>query len=231
MIHLVGPQQRHIYRDYLESMFELRYATFIVERGWDLPNDGRTEIDQFDHDDAIYALSIDINANRPKVDGCFRYIDTSARHMMPEIFPHLCSGGSPHGPDLGEWSRLAVDMAKRSPGQASRIFRNISLALVELAMLRGHTKIIFVADEEAAARTSMIWPGLERLGPTYESNGEMISAWSLKISLETLRFSRNLNKRTGPILIQLTNPDDLALWIDTEKARSKVGNDDHRVVA
>lgn len=222
MIHIVGPHQRGLYADYLQSMHELRFRAFIQERGWELDNDGRTERDQFDHDKAWYALSIDVTEDAPRCDGCFRYIATEDRHMMAEVFPHLVPGGPPSGPDIAEWSRLAVDPSRRIPGRASAVFEDLSRALVELALLRGHRQVLMAGDEPVMIRCAAAWPGgLNRLGPATVSGKEVISAWSLPVSTEVLVAARKWHRREWPILLHLSNEADLAAWREREREALK----------
>ena len=43
------------------AFFELRKRLFVDEMGWDIPNDGHIECDQYDHEESTYCIILDKN--------------------------------------------------------------------------------------------------------------------------------------------------------------------------
>ena len=58
MIHIISAANRHLYRDQVEQMHQLRRVHFVEECGWKDMNivDGG-EYDQFDDDRTVYFLA------------------------------------------------------------------------------------------------------------------------------------------------------------------------------
>ncbi len=91
----------------LAAMFAARKHVFVDLLGWDLPlHDGRLEIDQFDDAEAAYVLLDDHGtAHR----GSARLLRTGAPHILADLFPSLCAGPVPRGPDVKEITRFCIE--------------------------------------------------------------------------------------------------------------------------
>src|SRR5579883_1730697 len=86
MIHIVTPENEHLYRDEMEQAYRLRHQVFVKEMGWKnlAKPDGR-EIDQFDNKYAVHMLYIE----ESKVLGYQRFLPTTRPHLLSEIMPEL----------------------------------------------------------------------------------------------------------------------------------------------
>ena len=60
MIHIVTPENEHLYRKQMAQVFRLRHKVFVEEMGWKAlaKPDGR-EIDQFDTKHAVHMLYLE----------------------------------------------------------------------------------------------------------------------------------------------------------------------------
>lgn len=76
LLHL-NAQTSKYHKDVLDDFYKIRKRIFIDRLGWDLPSQGDKEIDQYDHDQCNYLLSIKNN----RVKGGIR--------LTPSITPNL----------------------------------------------------------------------------------------------------------------------------------------------
>src|SRR4051812_20664559 len=88
----------------LKSMFEARKRVFIDLLKWDVPVlEGRYEIDQFDDELATYLVVADTAGAHL---GSARLLKTTRPHILDTLFPELCSGDPPRGPNILEITRF-----------------------------------------------------------------------------------------------------------------------------
>lgn len=101
----------------LREMFEARKRVFVDLLKWDVPVlQGRYELDQFDGEDATYLIV-------PRDDGghagSARLLRTTSPHILDSLFPELCAGPPPRGPEILEITRGSHASAPRR----RRLFR------------------------------------------------------------------------------------------------------------
>jgi N-acyl-L-homoserine lactone synthetase len=90
----------------LQAMFEARKQVFVDLLKWDVPVlDGRYEIDQFDDEHAIYLIVADSPGRHL---GSARLLPTMRPHILNSLFPSLCAGEPPRGPDCFEITRFCL---------------------------------------------------------------------------------------------------------------------------
>lgn len=90
----------------LRQMFEARKQVFVDLLRWDLPVlDGRFELDEFDDDQAHYIIIADRDGNHL---GSARLLPTTRPHILGGLFPELCAGPVPAGPDVFEITRFCL---------------------------------------------------------------------------------------------------------------------------
>lgn len=107
----------------LRTMFEDRKSVFVDLLGWDLPVlEGRFEVDEFDDENATYVIVADSSGGHL---GSARLLPTTRPHILGSLFPQLCAGGPPTGPDIAEITRFCL-----SRRQSSRDRRNTRNRLV-----------------------------------------------------------------------------------------------------
>lgn len=124
------------------AMFEERKRVFVDLLGWDIPTlADRYEIDQFDDDEAVYIVVTDAQGNH---QGSARLLRTDRSHILDTIFPALCNGDVPTGPEIREITRFCF--ARSLKASERRAVRNrLISALVEHALSVGITTYSGVA--------------------------------------------------------------------------------------
>ena len=113
------------------SMFEARKQVFVDLLKWDVPVlDGRFEVDQFDDEHATYIIVADEKGEHL---GSARLLRTTRPHILGDLFPELCSGPVPTGPDIFEITRFCLGRNQGAAGR--RLTRNrLVSALVRHAL-------------------------------------------------------------------------------------------------
>ena len=101
-------------------MFEDRKSVFVDLLKWDLPViDGRFEIDEFDDEHATYVIVADEDGDISARPASFQ---PRARHILGSLFPELCAGQAPSGPDIFEITRFCL--SRRQTAASRRRTRN-----------------------------------------------------------------------------------------------------------
>jgi acyl-homoserine lactone synthase len=140
MIHIVTPENRHLFRDEMEQAYRLRHRVFVEEMKWtDLAKDDGMEVDQFDNEHAVHMLYIDDG----KVLGYQRMLPSTRPHLLSDVLPQLCEDERPVGAHIWEWTRYCVEPAHRERGRALSPVANALLSgIVEWGLESGITTII-----------------------------------------------------------------------------------------
>jgi N-acyl-L-homoserine lactone synthetase len=85
------------------NMLRDRKRVFVDLLKWKLAVvDDEYEIDQFDHAGAVYLICSDADGNHR---GSLRLLPTTAPHILGSLFPDLCDGPVPTGPNVYELTR------------------------------------------------------------------------------------------------------------------------------
>src|SRR5947209_17771833 len=115
----------------LRSMFEARKRVFVDLLNWDVPVlGGRFEMDQFDDEHALYVIIVDREGEHL---GSARLLETTRPHILGELYPDLCIGPVPSGPDTFEITRFCLARNLGAPRRGEVRNRLVS-ALVEVAV-------------------------------------------------------------------------------------------------
>jgi acyl-homoserine lactone synthase len=113
MMLIVDERNRAAERAAIRSMFEARKRVFVDLLRWDLPVlAGRFEVDQFDDGHAIYLILTD--AERRHLASA-RLLPTTRPGILNSLYPHLCAGPLPEGPDVYEITRFCLSRDLRAP--------------------------------------------------------------------------------------------------------------------
>lgn len=140
MIHIVTPENQHLFRDEMEQAYRLRHRVFVDEKSWtDLARPDGREIDQFDNDHAVHMLYIEDG----KVLGYQRMLPSTRPHLLSHVLPQLCEDERPVGEHIWEWTRYCVEPAHRERGRSLSPVANALLsAIVEWGLESGVSTII-----------------------------------------------------------------------------------------
>jgi acyl-homoserine lactone synthase len=140
VIHIVTAANAYRYSAEMLQAFELRHRVFVDEKGWAALRrpDGR-ETDQFDDEHAVHMLYIEAGA----VLGYQRLLPTTRPHLLTEVYPQLCDGRAPSGPDIWEWTRYCVAAGRRERGRMlSPVAHALLTAIVEWGLCGGVSAIV-----------------------------------------------------------------------------------------
>lgn len=151
---IVVGKKKDLDRAQLAALGRYRYRVFVGALGWELACEPDAEIDQFDHEDALYLLAQDTSG---EVVGCARLLPTVQPYLLGEVFPQLLGGERPPAAvDTWELSRFAA-LDLNQPAQALQQFSSVIAVELLQAVLR-------VAASQGARRLITVSPlGVERL--------------------------------------------------------------------
>ncbi len=158
MIDVVTPDLYATYASELRLMFQQRYRVFRQRMGWKVAGELGEERDEFDALDPIYLLAF---GDQLELVGSWRFLPTTGRYMLRNVFPQLISGmKAPYHPLIWEGSRFAVEGRSARGRTSSELLCAVTETCIEL----GIRELITVYD----ARMERLLP---RLGcpPTWQS--------------------------------------------------------------
>lgn len=113
-----------------DAMFRDRKRVFVDLRGWAVPViGGEFEVDQFDGPRTVYCIATD---ERGAHRGSIRLIPTIEPHILGDVFPELCDGEVPTGPDIWELTR-ACPSPDLSAAERRKVRNALITAVVEYA--------------------------------------------------------------------------------------------------
>ncbi len=179
----------------LEGMHRDRKTVFVDRLGWQVPVvDGDLEIDQFDGEDAVYLIAVDEAGGHA---GSLRLLPTMGPHLLADVFPQLCERTPPRGPDVWEITRLFTTPGLPDP---KRVRRELSLGMVEFAVLRGIRRYTCVTHVPYLSSVLAVGWDCEPLGLPQPHGGVMLGAVAIDITAETLAMLRARRGVTGTVL-------------------------------
>jgi N-acyl-L-homoserine lactone synthetase len=204
MIDVIDLHSRWRFSRPLMEMYHHRKRVFVDRLGWQLPAAGSwLEVDEFDHDFAVYLLARDPNDGSHL--GSVRLLPSTQRHMLATTFADLCPDGPPVGEDCWEISRLVTNPLKAGGALAVRVHRMLATGLAEFAELNGVRRYTLVTDiGRVPALLAIGWPVTPLSLPT-EFNGETIQALQIEMSADTIA---RIARRTGAELCRLNGRFD-----------------------
>jgi acyl homoserine lactone synthase len=116
-----------------------RKRLFVDRLGWQLKVTGDCELDEFDNENAIYAVIV----NHDEIVAGFRAIGSDNPYLARSIFPQLASERPyPNRPDCWEISRFGIDGTQGNP----QIARANYSVMFRFALRRQASALIAIAD-------------------------------------------------------------------------------------
>ena len=182
---IAGIAAKQIDHRTVRAMFEARKRVFVDLLKWDVPViAGRYEIDQFDDEHAAYLIVADDQGAHL---GSARLLPSERPHILDTLFPELCAGSVPRGPDVLEITRFCLD---RSLGARRRLdTRNrLVTALARHALERGIATYTGVAELCWLQQILAFGWRCRPLGLPRAIGGRMLGALRIDISPETPRL-------------------------------------------
>jgi acyl-homoserine lactone synthase len=173
----------------LAAMFEARKQVFVDLLGWDVPVlEQRFEIDQFDDEHATYIILSGVEgAHRASA----RLLKTTRPHILDGLFPHLCAGPVPSGPDVLEITRFCLD--RKLGAVARREARNQLVSALVVHALEHNVRTFTGVAEMAWLQQILAFGWVCRpLGIPATVNGRPTGALAIEIDEQTpLLLERN----------------------------------------
>ena len=182
MIIIVDTHNRVREHIALRSMFEARKRVFVDLLKWDIPVlADRFEVDQFDDGAATYVIVA--NDQRRHLASA-RLLDTTRPALLDTLFPKLCNGKPPHGPNVREITRfcLSPEIGARRRLEARN---HLLVALVEYAQANGISIYSGVADHAWFQQVEHFGWDCKALGPPQRRDGKPLIALRINITAET----------------------------------------------
>jgi acyl-homoserine lactone synthase len=205
MIHVVTPENAHLYRDEMDQAYRLRHKVFVEEMGWkNLAKPNGREIDQFDTKHAVNMLYIE----RREVLGYQRLLPSTHPHLLSDIMPHLCEVERPVGAHIWEISRHCVARGYRTGGRfANPVANALGTALVEWGLECGIAT--FIIEIEPAGILPLIQLHFKPmpLGLPKKVGGREVMALTLTFDGRTLeRLREMLGTRRRALVTTMERP-------------------------
>ncbi|MBV9929423.1 MAG: GNAT family N-acetyltransferase [Alphaproteobacteria bacterium] len=206
MVELVTARNRNSHERLLQRMYEDRKAVFVDLLKWDLAHDGRRERDQFDDASAEYLIVTDLETSEHLAS--LRLLRTDQTHILGSLFPELCDGPVPSGPDIREISRMCL--SPRHRGSERIVYRNLlASAMTEYALLTGIRAYTGVAEIGWLGRVLSAGWRCEPLGMPRMLGGSMVGALVVHIEPDTIRRLQASGKYHSGVL-RMVEREDLA---------------------
>jgi acyl-homoserine lactone synthase len=184
MLQIVTAKNRAKCRDLCDSMYRDRKIVFVDQLGWNLKGvDGDREIDQFDTVDAVYVIEAD--AQRRHL-ASLRLLPTTKPHLMSEVFPFLCEGEVPRGPDIWELTRLCIRPGLPKPEQ-QRLRGLVWYGAMQYAFATGIRKFTGVTHVQFLSAVLASGLEVEPLGLPRVYQGATIGAHMVHFGLDDVR--------------------------------------------
>ncbi|HXW69912.1 MAG TPA: acyl-homoserine-lactone synthase [Methylocella sp.] len=200
MIHIVSPDNEHLFRNEMEQAYRLRHQVFVKEMGWhDLAKPDGREIDQFDNKHAVHMLYVE----RGEVLGYQRFLPSTRPHLLSDVMPELCEVPRPVGTHIWEWTRFCVERGHRVQGRAVCPLTNMLLtAAVEWGLESGITQFIIQTNATWLLRMVQLHFRPLPLGLPKKISGEDIIAITASFDERTLMRLRDMRGDTKRVLAE-----------------------------
>ena len=179
------------------TMYEDRKKVFIDMLKWNITHDGRREQDQYDTDLAQYLILQDQQTSEHL--GSVRLLPTTRPHMLVDVFPYLCDGDVPRGPEIWEISRLVV--SPRLPRRERLTVRNmLGRSMIEFGLLTGIEKYTAVCEMGFLSQLLASGWRCDPLGIPQEVEGSVIGALLIHNDADSLARTKTAWQFESPTL-------------------------------
>jgi acyl-homoserine lactone synthase len=169
MVIVLKGSERREHAHHFDQLFRLRHQIFIKQRGWALPSVNSYEIDQYDDDDAVYFLDLDVTG---RIRGSVRMTPSVKSSLLADYFPHLVENGvPPRAADIYEATRYIVLPAEKTRQGYREAKTRLLTALLEWCLGKRLRFLQAVVDSTALAGFVEITPRTVPLGLSHPYGG------------------------------------------------------------
>lgn len=177
----------------MHDMFTDRKRVFVDWLGWDVPHANGEERDGYDDALAEYVIL----QHEGRHLGSVRLLRTDRPHLLSHVFPFLCEGEVPSGPEVREITRLCV--SPDCPSDARRLVtRTLLTALTEYALMTGIDSFTMITDIAFLQRVIACGWRCEMLGLPQPYAGQSLAAMQAFIDVDTLSILRERGVYSSP---------------------------------
>jgi N-acyl-L-homoserine lactone synthetase len=189
------------------SMHADRMRVFVDMLKWDIPHDETSEADGYDTDKADNLVLQDSDSGEHL--GSVRVLPTTGSHMLADVFPFLCEGNVPRGPQIKEITRLLV--SPRAPRRERIYIRNMLVrSLIDFGLQTGVDAYTCVCDYSFLTQLLAGGWKIDPLGLPQQYEGSLIGA--IKIHIDETTVSRTVEawRHPGPAQRLYQTPQSMA---------------------
>lgn len=183
MVTLINRYNKDRHTGVLAAMHAARKRVFVDLLGWPVPHDGTYERDVFDDDEAVYLVVRDPGNGEHLASA--RLLRTDRPHILGDLFPQLCDGEVPRGPDIREITRFCL---AAGIGRTARLAARKQLvrSFVEYALLSGIRSFTGVAEMGWLSQILAAGWDVRPLGLPQQVGGCLLGALEIRITSQTL---------------------------------------------
>jgi len=171
----------------IEAMFEERKRVFVDLLRWDVPvREGRFEMDQFDTPGAVYLVETSAAGEHM---GSIRLLPTDRDHLLGSLFPHLCDGPVPCGPDIFEITRGCLSPRLRAV-ERLKVRNRLTTAAVHYALMHEVRAFSCIADSGWLVQILSLGWRCRPLGEPRQVAGVNTGALLIEVAGDTIALLR-----------------------------------------
>ncbi len=198
MVLVVTCEDRDRHKDLIREMHRDRKRVFVDRLKWSVPVlEGELEIDQFDHDGAIYLI---VASPEGRHFGSARLLPSTRPHILGSLFPQLCAEAVPQGSDIWEMTRLVYSPELTDISAHNRTRMMLRLAMVEFAVAAGIRHYCCIVRMDFLPTVLSAGWVAEPLGYPMDIEGELNTAVRIHIDAEALQAVRDKYNYFEPVL-------------------------------
>jgi acyl-homoserine lactone synthase len=199
MVLLITKQNMTQHEDLMEKVYAFRHRFFVDHLGWEaLRRPDRREIDQFDTDACVHLVGVEGR----EVVSYTRLLPTTSPHLLSHVYPEMLAGAAaPTGPDIWEWTRCAVDPARREGHKgADPVTARMFLAVAEACLYLGFRALLVQTHPLLMTRIIELGWKARPLALPMEYDGKPVVPIYAGVTEETLMVSRAVYGIHEPVL-------------------------------
>jgi len=198
MLEIVDVNNRHLFEDALEDMFEMRYRAAVQEMGWRIDGEETGyDKDEFDYIDTVYVLYFNPDGS---VGACGRLNPSMRSHLLSEVFSDMCVDGVPKSQNIWEYSRYLVERKGKTQKEFMRAWMLVTQAVNEWCIQNKIDQVTWLARKRLYGLSTHLWE-TQPLGPAryYPDDAKEYIAAISKMDVEGLKKVERYSKQASPV--------------------------------
>lgn len=196
MAHVVTARNKNLYERQLDHYFDWRYRIYTLNKQWMPENEARREVDQFDHEGAVYLLGFRGDAF---VAGA-RLMPSSGPTLLRDVFPELAAErGLPNRSDWADWTRMFTVPEARERGYGG-VTGAMTCAVMEYCLNEGVEWVGGVQETYWLPRWEDFGWEVRVLGLPRTIDGTSVVAAFMRVDEESLQSARQVAGADRPLI-------------------------------